>query len=186
MAKLHVFNFMTLNGFYKGAHEDISWHKHNAGSEEEEFSEQGAQSGGILLFGRVTYEMMAGFWPTEQAKQMMPVVAEGMNKAEKVVFSRTLKSVDWNNSRIISENIVEAVRNMKKDGTKDMTILGSGTIVAQLTEHRLIDSYQFMVDPVAIGEGTPIFSGIDKELHLQLESVKAFKTGALLLNYKSK
>ena len=97
MAKLNVFNFITVNGFYKGANEDISWHKHDD-PEASQFAADSSTSGGMLLFGRVTYEMMAGFWPTPAAAEAYPEVAKGMNSMEKIVFSNTLKCVDWENS----------------------------------------------------------------------------------------
>ena len=98
MGKLSVFNFMTLNGYFKGLNDDIAWHKH--GNEEEgEFAADGAQSDSIILFGRKTYEMMAGFWPTPDAIRNMPAVAEGMNKSEKIVFSRTLKIANYVKSK---------------------------------------------------------------------------------------
>jgi dihydrofolate reductase len=182
MRKLGVFNFVTLNGFYKGAGNDISWHQH--GGEESSFSEEGAQSGGILLFGRVTYEMMAAFWPTEDAKKAFPLVADGMNKSEKIVFSNTLKKADWNNTKIVSGDIAETVKKMKQQPGKDMTILGSGSIVSLLTDHGLIDHYQIMVDPLALGKGTPIFNDISRPLQLELVATRIFKSGVILLTYQ--
>lgn len=183
MAKLNMFNFITLNGFYKGADEDISWHKH--GYQESQFSEKSAQANGILLFGRVTYQMMASYWPTPAAKQNMPATAEGMTKAEKIVFSKTLTDADWGNTRIVKTGLIEEVQKLKQ-GSKPITILGSGSIVSQLAEHNLIDTYQIMLDPVAIGKGTSIFSNISNELHLELIGTETFKSGVVLLSYKSK
>ena len=183
MRKLTVFNFMTMNGYFKGANEDISWHKNVVGEEEAEFANEGAQSQGTLLFGRVTYEMMVSFWPTPAAKEAMPLVADGMNKSEKIVFSRTMKTAEWNNTRVISGNIVEEVKKLKKASGSDITILGSGSIVTQLAEAGLIDEYQFMVDPVALGEGTPPFKGMKRLLSLKLTHTKNFKTGVVLNTY---
>src|SRR5262245_26221736 len=103
MRKLTVFNFLTLNGFYKGANDDISWHNH--GNEEGEFAAKGAQSENVLVFGRKTYEMMAGFWPTAEAHKRAPAVADGMNKSEKIVFSKNLKKAAWNNSKLIKGDL---------------------------------------------------------------------------------
>lgn len=180
MAILSCFNFITLNGFYKGLREDISWHRH--GSEEGEFSAENAQRDNILLFGRVTYEMMHAFWPTDQARAAFPVVAEGMNRAEKIVFSRTLGRADWN-TRVVQHNIYEEVRELKQ-GRKDLTILGSGSIVSQLADHGLIDLYTIMIDPVAIPYGSSIFHGISRKLDLKLVSSKVFGSGVVLLNYE--
>jgi dihydrofolate reductase len=184
MGNLSVFNFMTLNGYFKGQNEDTSWHQHG-NPEEGEFAAEGAQSDSIILFGRKTYEMMASFWPTETALKSMPEIAEGMNKSEKIVFSRTLKSADWKNTRIVRDNIVEEVKKLKATSKKDITILGSGSILTQLADAGLMDLFQFMVDPIALGGGTPIFNGIANKLDLKLTTTRAFKSGAVLLSYES-
>ena len=182
MPKLNAFNFVTLNGLLKGPNEDISWHRH--GGEESEYSTEMLESGNTLLFGRVTYEMMAGFWSTPAALEAFPAVADGMSRADKVVFSRTLTSVDWNNTRLVNGNVEEEVRAMKAAPGKDMTILGSGSIVSQLADRGLIDEYQIMVDPVALGDGTPLFKGIKNELKLRLTSTRTFGSGIVLLRYQ--
>ena len=120
----------------------------------------------------------------------MPEIAEGMNKSEKIVFSRTLKNADpivigWKNTRIIRNNIVEEIKKLKSTSKKDMTILGSGSILTQLAEAGLMDSFQFMLDPIALGDGTPIFKGIGNKLDLKLTATRAFKSGAVLLSYES-
>jgi len=184
MKKLSVFNFVTLNGFFKGRDNDISWHQH--GSDEGDFAAEGAGSDSILLFGRVTYEMMAGFWPSPAAFEQFPEVAKGMNKSEKIVFSRTLKKAGWQNSRIVKNDIVKEITKLKATAQKDMTILGSGSIVTQFAEAGLIDEYQLMVDPLALGEGTPIFKGMKKQLKLKLANTRTFKSGVVLLTYQSK
>ncbi|HEX2630651.1 MAG TPA: dihydrofolate reductase family protein [Chitinophagaceae bacterium] len=185
MRKLSVFNFVTLNGFYKGPSEDISWHQHAAaGSEESEFGKEGTQQDNIILFGRVTYEMMKSYWPTSMANEQNPVIAEGMNKAMKIVFSKKLKNADWENAQVINEDLVGYVKKLKQTATKDMIILGSGSITTQLTDAGLIDQYQFMIDPVAIGSGTAMFNGIKKKLDLELIGSRIFKSGIVLLTYQ--
>jgi len=179
--KLSVFNFITLNGYFKGPVGEIGWHKH--GAEEDAYAAEGLKSGSVLLFGRVTYEMMASYWPTPTAMANSPAVAGGMNMAEKIVFSRTLKHAGWNNTRLVKDNIVDEITSMKKMPGKDMTLLGSGSILTQFAEHGLIDEYQIMVDPVAIGAGTPILQGIEQTLDLRLASTRSFKSGVVLLCY---
>lgn len=182
MGKLSSFTFITLDGYYKGPNQDVSWHKH--GAEEGEFSADNLKSGNILLFGRTTYQMMAGFWPSPMAYDTFPAVAEGMNKAEKIVFSRTLQKADWENTRIISEDMIEEVQKLKHYAQKNMTLLGSGNILTQLAEASLIDEYQIMIDPVAIGNGTPVFQNIKHHLDLKLTSTRTFKSGVILLCYQ--
>jgi len=183
MSKLIVYNFVTLNGFFKGANEDISWAKKGS-NEETEFAADNLKSGNILLFGRVTYEMMEKYWPTPEAQKNDPIVAEGMNEAEKIVFSNTLKKATWKNTRIIKNDIVEEVKKLKKLNGKDMVLLGSGTIVNQFADQGLIDEYQIMVHPVVIGEGTPLLKNIDHMMDLKLTVTKAFPSGVVLHCYK--
>src|SRR6185503_14067214 len=118
MRKLVVFNFLALNGYFEGPGGDLSWHRH--GEEESKFASESVGQGGVLLFGRITYEHMAAFWPTPMALQQAPDVAKGMNEAEKIVFSRTLKTADWENTNIISGDLVKEVSRLKKVPGRDM------------------------------------------------------------------
>lgn len=183
MRKLTVFNFITLNGYYKGANEDISWHSHE-GEEEQEFSSKSAQSGNTLLFGRTTYEMMASFWPTPMAAEAYPGVAKGMNESEKIVFSNTLEKADWENTTIMKGDVVEQIRQLKKQPGSDMAILGSGTILTQFAEAGLIDQFQFLIVPVVMGSGTSVFEAIGHNLKLKLTDSRTFKSGTVLLTYE--
>jgi dihydrofolate reductase len=183
MAKLTSFTFLSLNGYYKGENEDTGWHRH--GEEEVKYSEQSLKSQNILLLGRTTYEMMYSFWPSAMAAHLFPAVAMGMNKAEKIVFSNTIKAAHWQNTTIMNGNIVQQIKKLKLTQEKDLTILGSGSIVGQFSDARLIDQYQLMIDPVAIGQGTTLFSGTKNKLNLKLISSKVFKSsGVVLLTYE--
>jgi dihydrofolate reductase len=182
MRKLAIFNFITLDGYYKGPKEDISWHRH--GAEENAYAAESLNAGNTLLFGRKTYEMMASYWPTPMAIKNDPIVAEGMNKADKIVFSRTLIKAEWNNTRLVKDDMAEEIQKMKRQTGKDMTVLGSGSIVTQLAQAGLVDEYQFMVDPVVLGDGTPIFRGLGHKLDLKLAATRTFKSGVVLLRYQ--
>jgi len=182
MRRITAFNFVSLDGYYKDAHNDISWHQH--GGEESEYSADSLKADNILLFGRITYEMMKSYWPTDMAKANDPVVAAGMNNAEKIVFSNSLTVADWQNTSLISGDIVEAVRTLKQSRGKDMAILGSGSIITQFAAAGLIDEFQIMVDPVIIGAGTSVFQGLPAQLTLKLTSSKVFKSGVVLLCYE--
>lgn len=184
MRKITVFNFLTLNGFYKGENEDISWHRH--GGEEADFAGDSAnrREPNALLFGRVTYEMMARFWPTEAGHQANPRVAEGMNRSPKFVFSRSLQSVDWKGTTLLKGDIVKETISLKESPGPDITILGSGSIVSQLVAHGLIDGFTFMIDPVVLGTGTSIFAGIPQKVDLNLTNSRIFDSGVVLLGYE--
>jgi dihydrofolate reductase len=183
MRKLGVFNFISLDGCFKGPEGDISWHRQDA--EGSGYAAEMLKAESTLLFGRVTYELMAGYWPTPEAILSQPTVAEGMNRAEKIVFSRTLNTVDWHNTRLVKSNIADEIRKMKQMEGNDMTLLGSGSIVTQFAEEGLIDEFRIMVDPVVLGGGTQIFKGISHRLDLRHTATRVFNNGNVLLSYRS-
>jgi dihydrofolate reductase len=161
----------------------MSWAHKNADEEWNKFTSENASSGGVLLFGRKTYDLMASFWPTKQAYDMMPEVAEGMNNLPKVVFSRTIDKAEWNNTKLVKDNIAEEVSRMKSESGDDMIIMGSGTIVSQLTQERLIDEYQITVHPLVLGSGRTLFEGIKQQLPLKRVNSRTFGNGNVLLTY---
>jgi len=183
MRKLMVFNNITLDGYFTDSNNDMSWAHKNADEEWNKFTSENASGGGVLLFGRKTYDLMASFWPTEQARQMMPEVAEGMNNLPKVVFSRTMDKATWNNTKLVKDDIVEAVRQMKNEPGDNMVIMGSGTIVSQLTEVRLIDEYQFIVHPLVLGSGRTLFEGVKDQVPLKRTNSRTFGNGNVVLTY---
>lgn len=182
MRKLIVFNLVTVDGYFAGEGGDISWHR--VDEEFQELAMQASNSGNILLFGRRTYQLMAGFWPTPEAIRDDPVVAAGMNKAEKIVFSRTLDQAEWHNTRLVKEGMVAEVRRLKEQADKDLTVLGSGSIVAQLAEEGLIDEYHILVNPVALGQGKSMFAGVRERVNLRLIDTRVFGNGNVLLRYE--
>jgi dihydrofolate reductase len=183
MRKVKMFNLMTIDGFFEGPDHDISWH--NVDPEFNDYAiKEMFPSSDVLLFGRVTYELMAGFWPTPEAKRDDPIVAEKMNASPKIVFSRTLKEAPWNNTRLVKDNMEDEVRRLKEQPGKGLAILGSGSIVSQLAQRGLIDEYQIMVNPLVLGRGTPLFKGINGRLDLDLISARAFGNGNVMLRYR--
>jgi len=181
MRKVLVFNLVSLDGYFAGPNREIDWH--NVGAEEDEYAVEGITSGSTLLFGRLTYELMASYWPTPQAIKDDPVVAQGMNNADKIVFSRTLEKAEWHNTRLVKNNIEEEIMKMKKQPGKDLVILGSGSIVSQFAQRGLIDEYQLMVNPVVLGSGKSMFQGIKDRLNLKLLRTRTFRSGNVLLCY---
>jgi dihydrofolate reductase len=115
MRRLMVFNNISLDGYFTDANGDMSWAHKNSDEEWNKFTSENASGGGVLLFGRKTYDLMVSFWPTKQAYDMMPEVAEGMNNLPKVVFSRTMDKAEWNNTKLVKGNIVEEVSRMKSE-----------------------------------------------------------------------
>jgi dihydrofolate reductase len=185
MGRLVVFTQVTLDGYFAGENGHISWaHEVKRDAEWNAFVGENASSGGMLVFGRITYEQMASYWPTPMAMQNDPIVAKGMNEFSKVVFSRTLDKASWSNTKLVRSDLAAEIRKMKKEPGKDMAILGSGSIVSQLAKEGLIDEYQFAVIPVVIGKGRTIFDGIKKRLVLKLTKMRAFSNGNVVLWYK--
>ncbi|MCY1083489.1 dihydrofolate reductase family protein [Archangium lansingense] len=185
MRRVVVFNNVSLDGYFVDANGDMSW-AHGVAQDDEwnEFVSGNASGEGELLFGRKTYEMMASFWPTPLAAQQYPAVAEGMNKLPKVVFSRTLDKATWSNTRLVKGGLEDEIRRMKGEPGKDMTILGSGTIVSQLAQAGLIDEYQLVVNPIVLGQGRTMFEGLEEKLPLKRTQTRAFGNGVVLLCYE--
>ena len=182
MRKLILFNLTSLDGYFEGPDRDINWHI--VDDEFNEFAIQQTGEFGALLFGRVTYELMASYWPTEDAKRNAPAITEIMNRLPKIVFSKTLKKVEWENTRLVNENFVEAISKLKQEAGKDIAIFGSSDLAVTLLEHGLLDELRIMVNPILLGEGKPIFQGIKTQLGLRLLKTRTFKSGNILLYYE--
>jgi len=182
--RLAAFMQISLDGYYCDPGGDMSFaHKPPEDVEWHDFVAENARGGGVLLFGRITYEMMAAWWPTPMAAHAMPEVAMRMNAMPKIVFSRTLSSADWSNTTLVKDDLVGAVRRMKDETGPDMTILGSGSLVRQLADARLIDTLQVVVNPIVLGAGKPLFSGLTRRLDLVLTNTRAFRNGSVVLGY---
>ncbi len=183
MRKVIVFNHVTLDGYFTDKQGDMSW-AHKRDPEWNAFVAQNASGGGVLLFGRITYDLMASYWPTPAAMKNSPTVAEGINKVPKVVFSRTMDKASWNNTKLVKGDPAQEVRTLKASPGEDMVILGSGSIVSQLAQAGLIDEYQMVVCPIVLGDGKTLFEGVDKKLPLKLAKSRTFGNGNVLLSYE--
>jgi dihydrofolate reductase len=183
MRKLVVFNHVSLDGYFVDAKGDMRW-AHSNDPEWNEFVAGNAKGGGVLVFGRVTYEMMASYWPTPMAAQNSPTVAENMNKMEKVVFSKTMDKATWNNTRLLKGDLAEEVRRLKAEAGLDMVMMGSGTIISQLTQVGLVDEFQIVLTPTIVGSGRTLFEGVKDKIKLKLNSSRTFKNGNVFLTYE--
>ena len=183
MRKLSAFEQVSLDGYFVDAGGDMSW-AHKQDPEWNEFTASNAGGGGALLFGRVTYEMMASFWPTPAAIAAMPAVAEAMNEMPKLVVSRTLKEASWKNTTLVAGDLVAEVRKMKKEAGPDLVILGSGSIVSQLAQAGLIDLFQIVVNPIVLGRGRTLFEGAREKIPLKRTDTRAFGNGNVVLSYE--
>jgi dihydrofolate reductase len=183
MRKIFLFMMVSLDGFYEGKNGDISWH--NAGNTEfNQFAVQQTSAADLLLFGRKTYELMVSYWPTDAAKRDDSIVAGLMNNLSKIVVSKTLDKVNWENTRLIKENVTEEIAKLKGQPGKDIAILGSSELTVFLTQQKLVDEYRIMVNPVALGAGKSLFTGLQDKVNLKLLSSRVFESGNVLLTYR--
>jgi dihydrofolate reductase len=182
MATVGAFISLSLDGCYSDANGDMSW-AHTQDPEQAEFTSQNARGGSGLLFGRITYDMMRSFWPSPQAAEMMPDVAASMNALPKFVASRSLKSADWSNTTVLGGDLISDVKKLKASGP-DLTILGSGSIVAQLATAGLLESLDVMLVPVSLGGGKRLFDGMPRSLGWKREDVRQFSNGNVFLRYR--
>jgi dihydrofolate reductase len=178
MAKLIMWNLTTLDGFVEGPGRDISWHSDVWGEELERLSIEQGKAAGALMFGRITYELMAGHWPTATGE-----TADFMNALPKYVFSRTLNGADWNNTQVFGTDVAATVTRLKHETAKDIYLFGSADLASSLTTHGLIDEFRICVAPVLLGEGTPLFKPTNERRKLKLLEAKPLSVGAVILRY---
>ena len=178
-----IFQMMiTLDGFFEGPNRELDWH--NVDEEFNEYANDLLSAVDVLLFGRVTYELMASYWPSPSATTNDPIIADKMNNLPKIVFSKTLKKVEWKNTRLVKENIAEEITKLKQQPGKDLAIFGSSDLALSLIQMDLIDEYRIIVNPVVLGNGKPLFKGISEKLKLKLLKAKTFSSGNVILYYQ--
>ncbi|HVN65381.1 MAG TPA: dihydrofolate reductase family protein [Methanomicrobiales archaeon] len=185
MGRIVTFTHMSVDGYFAGPAGEIDWFSHED-EEDRQFSAEVSRGSGTLIFGRTTYDLMAGYWTTPEAARANPDVAEVMNNTPKIVFSTTLKPSQgrplWKNTRVIPEIRREEIRGMKRDAAGDFAILGSGSIVQEFARLGLIDEFQVMVNPVILGEGKYLFRDVGR-LNLKLVENRTFRNGRVFLRY---
>jgi dihydrofolate reductase len=182
MRKILAFLVVTVDGYYEGPNGEFDWPV-----VDEEFNEFGLQQleeVDTLLFGRVTYEGMASYWPTPAAEQDDPRVAAKMNTLPKLVVSRTLDRTDWANTRIVKDDVAAELTRLKQQPGKDIAIFGSSELVVSLLGMGLVDELRIMVHPVILGAGKSLFRTAPERLHLQLVEARPFRSGSVLLTYR--
>ena len=174
-----MWNLVSLDGFFEGAKSwDLGWHESVWGDELERLSIDQLKSADMLLFGRVTYEGMAGYWSSAKGE-----IADRMNNIRKVVFSRTLEKASWNNTKLIKGNAAEEVAKLKEQNGKDLFIFGSANLSSTLMRHHLIDEYRLCLAPIVLGAGTPLFKASPETMKLKLIEARPLKSGGVILRY---
>jgi dihydrofolate reductase len=183
MGRISTYLQVSLDGYFAGPNGEIDWFKNNPDPEFEELSLERAQGNSTLLFGRTTYEMMSSAWPSDEAHEAQPGMADVMAKSPKIVFSRSLREVEegprWENVELRHDIDASALRA----DDRDFTTLGSGSVVQQLMQLGLVDDYSFVVNPIILGEGKNAFAGVDMK-QLELAEARSFKNGLVWVTYQ--
>jgi dihydrofolate reductase len=179
---------ITLDGFMSGPDCELDWHFKSWNGEMADVAAEQLSKADTILLGRITYRAMARYWPMQSINILTPrgdiAFADMMNNYAKIVFTKTLKKPEWNNSRIINRDIESEVEQMKKEQGKDMIIYGSGQIVSALMKANLVDEFHIWVHPVIIGKGKTLFRDLTKDLRLELFRTKRFSSGVVLFYYE--
>jgi dihydrofolate reductase len=183
MRKIFVFIMASLDGFFEGPDHELDWH--NVDAEFNEFAAGQLNEIDTLLFGWKTYDLMAGYWPSEPGKQESPVIADKMNEMQKITFSRKERKVEWENTRLVKDNVGWEIMKLKNQPGKDIAIFGSSNLCVSLIQMGLIDEFRIMMNPVVLGRGHTLFNGLHDKLNLKLLKTRNFNSGNVLLYYQS-
>ena len=188
MSLMHI----SLDGFVAGPNGEMNWIK----TDEEIFDYVGKRISqtDTALYGRVTYEMMENYWPSAgkepTASRHDIEHSKWYNKAHKIVLSKTMKGADLINTKIISDNVADTINEIKQsssasgtNGSEDILLFGSPTATHSLIQLNLIDGYWLFVNPIILGQGIPLFTGINEKIKLKLLTTHQFTSGVTELNY---
>ena len=185
MRKLVLFMHVSLDGFAADVNRGLGWISYN--SELQEYAEGVVSTVGSPVYGRLTYELMAGYWPgvlnNPDENEKSKAHARWVDKVTKIVFSKTMKTAEWNNTIVINDNIAEEINKLKQQPGKDLVIFGSPGLAHSFMELDLIDEYQLTINPVILGSGIPAFQDFKNKTNLKLVKATPFKSGVVGLHY---
>ncbi len=174
MRQVVVTEFLSLDGVM----EEPAWTAPYWNDDIAKFKGEETSASDALLLGRVTYQGFAAAWP-----QSTDEGADYFNNVRKYVVSTTLNTVEWNNSTLINDNIVEEITKLKQQDGQDITVHGSATLVQTLMQHDLVDRYRLLVYPVVVGKGKRLFKE-DTTTTLKLLESQSFSSGVVALVYE--
>jgi len=190
MRKVIVSMNVTLDGYMAGPECELDWHFKSWNEEMARATAEQLSRADTILLGGITYRGMASYWTSTPVSLLAPRedldFADMLNRYPKVVFSKSMSTVNWNNSRLAKKDIAVEVDELKHEPGKDMIIYGSGKIVTILTKLGLVDEFRMWVHPVVIGCGKPLFKDLQKALQLQLFKTETFRSGVVILFYEVK
>ena len=188
MRNIITTTWVTLDGYIAGPNGEMDWVAENYDDAMATYENEIVSQADTLLLGRVTYQSFAGSWPhvpdNPNASEGEKAYARALNAMRKIVFSRTLESVEWNNSTLHKEVVPEEIEQLKQEPGRDMLIYGSASIIQTLVNHGLIDEYQVLVHPLIVGGGKPLFQNIQHQVKLKLVNTKTHPSGVVVLSYQ--
>ncbi|MDX6309070.1 MAG: hypothetical protein QOI06_2116 [Nocardioidaceae bacterium] len=184
MRKVILMMSVSVDGFIEGPNREIDWHL--VDEELHSHFNDVLSAMGAFLSGRVTYELMAAYWPTADQDPSSPAsiveFARIWRDKPKVVYSKTLERADWNTA-VVREVVPEEVAALKAEPGGDLA-LGGADVAAEFVRHGLVDEYRIYVHPVVIGRGKALFPPSDAKLSLRLAETRTFGNGVVLLHYR--
>jgi dihydrofolate reductase len=185
MRKIILMMSVSLDGFFEGLDRDISWHLVDE-ELHQHFNDECRAMGGFMD-GRITYELMADFWPTADQDPDSPAAmaefAGIWRDMPKFVFSRTLTAAEWN-TKVMRDVVPEEIMELKAQPGGDLAV-GGANLAATFMRHGLIDEYRLYVHPVVLGQGRPLFESPDIRMNLKLAGTRTFGNGVVLLHYEN-
>jgi dihydrofolate reductase len=182
--KIFSFQVTSVDGYYEGPNQEFDWPVID--EEFNQFALQQLDEVDTLLFGRVTYQLMASYWPTPAAEQDDPKVTAKMNELAKLVVSRTLEDPTpaWTGTRLIRDDVAGELTKIKQQPGDDIVIMGSSDLTVSLLEEGLVDELRIMVNPVVLGAGKSLFHTARGRIGLTLLRARPFDSGNVLLYYQ--
>lgn len=180
MRKLILSMMVSVNGFIEDPKKDISWHVWD--KEMDKYMNSFLSKIDTILLGRIAYQLMADYWPSASTEDSF--ITGQMNALPKIVFSKTLKKAEWNNSRIINENIPEEILKLKQQPGKNLVLFGGAEISWAFMKLGLIDEFHLIINPVVLGGGKLLFKRTENKSNLKLINVHQFKCGNVIHFYE--
>lgn len=177
MRKVIMWDMVSVDGFFEAPGHDIEWFVFE--DELAAYIGETQLEADTLLFGRVTYEMMAAYWPSAEGD-----IATFMNGAEKFVFSRSMKSADWHKTTLVTGDAAKEVERLKQRDGGTIFIFGSADFAAGLIDKGLVDEYRLGINPVLLGKGVPLFKPGLKRTKLKLTHARPLNSGVVILHYQ--
>ncbi|HTF21792.1 MAG TPA: dihydrofolate reductase family protein [Chryseolinea sp.] len=187
MRKVVLFMHLSLDGFAAGPNGELDFLSYDG--ELAQYASELVKTVGSPVYGRTTYQLMESYWPTiltkPDAGKHELEHAQWVENVPKIVFSKTLNEVTWNNTRLIKDNISEEVKKLKQQPGKDLVIFGSPGLAATFMNLGLIDEYKLTVHPVVLSNGINVFKSNTIKSRLKLLDTKTLKSGVVTLHYET-